>query len=112
MSLSRFSKGKDGKTPYERQRGRKCDMEVMPFGEVVQYRLPEVAKDRHPALEARWGKGVWLGHARHSCDAIIATETGIVKAWAIRRMADGQHEDGEMVRTINGVTHQLEGGCQ
>ena len=26
MSLSRFGKGKDGKTPYERQRGRKCEL--------------------------------------------------------------------------------------
>ena len=77
-------------------------MEVMPFGEVVQYQLPEVAKDRHQALEARWAKGVWLGHARHSCDAIIATETGIVKAWSIRRMTEEQREDGERLRNIKG----------
>ena len=47
MLLSRFGKGKDGKTPYERQRGRKCELEIVPFGEVVWYRLPEVATDRH-----------------------------------------------------------------
>ena len=42
MTLSRFGKGKDGKTPCERQKGRKCDMEVVPFGEIVWHRFPEV----------------------------------------------------------------------
>ena len=61
MLLSRYGKGKDGKTPYERQRGRKCELDLVPFGEIVLYRLPEVATDRHQALEPRWEKGVWLG---------------------------------------------------
>ena len=90
MLLSRFGKGKDGKTPYERQRGRKCELELVPFGEVVWYRLPEVAVDRHQALEERWAKGVWLGHARHSSETLIGTPKGVVKAWAIRRMAERQ----------------------
>ena len=102
MLLSRFGKGKDGKTPYERQRGRKCELELVPFGEVVWYRLPEVAVDRHQALEARWAKGVWVKHARHSSETLIGTPKGVVKAWAIRRMAHGQQEDEELVRAIRG----------
>ena len=70
--------GQDGKTPYERQKGRKCELEVVPFGEKVLYRLPEVANDRHQALEERWAKGIWLGHARHSPEVLIAIENGIV----------------------------------
>ena len=60
-------------------------MEVVPFGEKLLYRLPEVANDRHQALEERWAKGFWLGHARHSPEILIATEEGTVKSWAIRR---------------------------
>ena len=75
MSMSRFKKGRDGMTPYQRQKGRKCELEVVPFGEVVMYRLPEVARDKHQALEERWGKGLWArarpahprGHHRHGC---------------------------------------------
>ena len=67
-------------------------MEVVPFGEMVWYRLPEIA------VEERWAKGVWLGHARHSSEALVGTDKGVVKAWAIRRMADGQQGDGDMVR--------------
>ena len=45
-------------------------MEVVPFGEVVMYRLPEVARGRHQPLEERWGKGLWLRHARHRPEAV------------------------------------------
>ena len=47
MAMSRYKKGRDGLTPYQRQKGRRCKLEVVPFGEVVTYRLPEVARHRH-----------------------------------------------------------------
>ena len=102
MLLSRYGKGKDGKTPYERQRGRKCELDLVPFGEIVLYRLPEVATDRHQALEPRWDKGVWLGYARHSSEVLIGTPKGIIKAWSIRRQPEGQQEDGELVKALRG----------
>ena len=102
MSLSRFQVGQDGKTAYERQKGRKCELEVVPFGEKVLYRLPEVANDRHQALEERWAHGIWLGHARHSPEILIATSTGIVKSWAVRRLPAGQQWDAEMVSRVKG----------
>ena len=49
MAFSRFRNGSDGKTPYERQKGRPCDVAAVPFGETILYRLPEVAHDRHQA---------------------------------------------------------------
>ena len=65
-------------------------MEVVPLGEVVMYQLPDVARDRHQALEERGCKGLWLGHARHTPEVIIATDTGIVMAWTVKRQAAGQ----------------------
>ncbi|MDA8583663.1 hypothetical protein N9L68_05500, partial [bacterium] len=102
MSMPRFQKGRDGRTPYQRQRGRKCELEVIPFGDVVMYRMSEVASDRHHAREERWGKGVWLGHAQHTPEVIISTESGIVKAYAVRRLPRGQPWDGEMIGGIKG----------
>ena len=54
--------------------------DVVPFGETVLYRMPEVARDRHQALEERWTNGVWLGHARSTNSALVATDEGIIKA--------------------------------
>ena len=75
---------------------------MIPFGETVLYRMPEVASERHQALEERWSKGVWLGHAMHIPEAILATETGIVKAYAVRRLPRGQQWDGDRIREIKG----------
>ena len=90
MSMSRFQNGRDGRTPYHRQKGRECDVEVILFGEIVLYRMPEVASERHQELEEMWSNRVWLGHARHTPEAILAIETGIVKAYAVRRLPRGQ----------------------
>ena len=75
MAVSRYSPGKDCKTPYERQIGRACDIEVVLFGETVLYRMPEVARDRHQALEERWSKGIWLGHARSTNASLVVAES-------------------------------------
>ena len=102
MAVSRYAPGKDRNTPYERQLGRTCDIEIVPFGETVLYRIPEVARDRHQALEERWERGVWLGHARSTNAALIATVEGVIKAWGIRRLPEGQQWDGQRIKSIKG----------
>ena len=42
--LNKYQVGEDGKTAYERQRGRKCRTEVLPFGERVHYRRPQTRR--------------------------------------------------------------------
>ena len=76
MAVTRFHPGKDRRAPYERQTGRECQIGVVPFGETVLYWKPEVARDRHQALEEIWDKGVWLGHARSTNAVLIATDGG------------------------------------
>ena len=102
MPVPRFEVGRDGKTPYERQRGQKCRLGVVPFGECVLYRMPEVARDRHQALEDRWAKGVWLGHTRISSEVLIGTPDGVIKAYAVRRLAAADQWDRERPKAIKG----------
>ena len=87
MAVPRFKPGTDKRTPYERQTGRSCDIEVIPFGETVLYRVREIARDRHQALEERWAKGVWLGHARSTNATLVAADQGVIKVWGVRRLA-------------------------
>ena len=35
MRLSRYRVGPDARTPYERQKGKACDLEIVPFGETM-----------------------------------------------------------------------------
>ena len=85
MLYSRFKLGQDGKTSYERQKGRKCKQEVIPFAEKVLYKKLKDTGARKQVLESQWEEGLWLGHSRTSNEVLIGTCAGIVRAWAIKR---------------------------
>ena len=58
MVYSRCNVGEDGKTAYERQRGRTCNLEVIPFGEFVRCKkFGEISQERK-SLESSWFEGV------------------------------------------------------
>jgi hypothetical protein len=103
MMYSRFKVGEDGKTPYERLKGRKCNVEVVPFGETVMYKKLKESGQRKLALESAWELGVWLGHARRSNEVLIGTKEGVLKAWAIKRRPEEERWDGERVQAIQGT---------
>ena len=100
MLHSRYRVGADGKTAYERQRGRKCKQEVVPFGEKVYYRkLDQDGKK----LESDWEQGVWLGHARVSNEVLIGTRNGVVRAWAIKRVPEEERWSADEILNICGT---------
>ena len=74
MAYSRYKLGADGKTPYERQKGRKCVLEVVPFGELVRYKkLGRRRKSGNP----------WRAH----CPRVCGWGAREVRArrWCVRR---------------------------
>eukprot|EP00973_Karenia_brevis_P049127 6813926-Karenia_brevis.AAC.1 len=46
MMISRFSVGRDGRTAYDRRRGRQCHISAVPFGELVWYKESRSQKER------------------------------------------------------------------
>ena len=57
MLLFRFKLGDDGKTPYERQKGKKCKQEVVPFAKKVFFIKKSRGKVKlEPKLWRRNGK--------------------------------------------------------
>ena len=58
---SKFQLGVDGKTAYERLKGKKFSKEMYPIGSCVHY-MPLVSKSgKLNKLEVRWQDGVFLG---------------------------------------------------
>ena len=55
-----------GATPYERRRGRRCRMPVVPFGERVLFKQIREGKNRRDQFESEDREGVWLGHNREA----------------------------------------------
>ena len=84
MLVSRYSTGKDGLTPYERRRGRRCRIPMVPFGEKIYYKEIRETKDRVNKFDSEWKEGVWLGHARGSNEIIVGTGQGVVRAFSVK----------------------------
>ena len=85
--ITHYQVKSDGKTPYERLRGRQHGGQVAEFAEVVHFRDPGKAADM-PKLDDRWSVGLWLGNVE---DMELC---GLKKG--VEGITDADHEgDGE-----------------
>ena len=98
MAYARYKVGEDGKTAYERQKGRKCKLEVISFGEKVMFKMLKITDGKQEKMNTDWREGLWLGHSRISSEVYIGTEEGVVRAWAVKRKAEGEKWDAELVK--------------
>ena len=86
--INLYEVGKDGKTPYQRLRGRKLHPDLIEFGECVHY-LPLNHLDLGKA-EPRWKDGVFLGIRIDSGEKLIGTPEGVIKVRSIRRKLEAE----------------------
>ena len=75
MNISRFVKGEDGKTAYERWKGKRFTMEEIEFGEKIHYRMNMKNKTQQENLNTtqntsapvtKW-KIIFIGRHRLLC---------------------------------------------
>ena len=100
--LSKYQIGDDGKTGYERLKGKKYDKELAEFGERVHYRYDYDKKTMLNKLEARWGEGFFLGVRWRTGELIIGNSEGIHKASTIKRVGAHRRWDGEELKKVRG----------
>jgi len=107
-TINRYNVGPDGKTPYERMKGKKYRGEVTEFGRKVFYRFP--GKAQGGSMQRRWGEGVWLGKRVGSDEHIISCSTGpIVKAGSITMKPKEESWSADAVLQVKGVPWALSG---
>ena len=74
---NKFLVGSDGKTVYERLKGKKYRGEVLPFASPVMLRVSE--KVQGGVMSERWYEGMWLGKRFHTEEHLVARATdGVV----------------------------------
>ena len=74
---NKFLVGSDGKTAYERLKGKKYHGEVLPFASPVMLRVS--GKVLGGVVAERWYEGVWLGKRFHTEEHLVARATdGVV----------------------------------
>ena len=107
----RYKVGADGRTAYERLKGRKCEMAAIPIGESVWFKLLKDKEGRAGhRMESDWREGIWLGHARSTSEVIIGTTEGAVRAWAIKRKPEEERWSKEGVKEMQGTPSQPDPG--
>ena len=106
MVCSRYLVGVDGKTGWERRRGRKCRVPVCLFGENVWYKEIRKSKNKKHHLETEEREGIWLGHARSSNEVYIGTRNGVVRAYTVKRRDAQSQWDAELIKQMRGTPRQ------
>ena len=91
--ISRFEVGKDGQTPFRRNRGKDYRRELPEFGENVHY-MP-IRRGRAAKLESRFEDAVFLGIHEESDELYVGTEKGVFKIRNVKRKPPSQRWDRE-----------------
>ena len=99
--ITHYQVKSDGKTPYERLRGRPYQGQVAEFAEVVHFRDPGKAADM-PKLDDRWNLGLWLGKSLASDEHYVGTSAGVRRCRSIWRRPEKQRWDRKMLTEMNG----------
>ena len=85
-TYSKHHVNKDGKTPYEKIKGKPCKEVKVEFGETILYKLPGRGPAGPATAQPRWFTGTWLGKRRESGEHWVALPNGdVIKARAITR---------------------------
>ena len=91
--------GEDGKTAWQRVRGRSYGGKGLPFGYPIMHRLTgDVAGGD---LRGRWAEGIYLGRLFLTDEAIVGTPEGVViRARTVTPRPEGTRVNEEMLKAI------------
>jgi len=100
--LNKFAVGEDGRTAYERIKGKKYSGEALEFGRTILYRIP--CKPEGGNMSERWVPGIWLGKRSVSDEHVVGLEDGSVCVTsAVRMQLDSESWDIEFVNKLRGT---------
>ncbi|CAE6969798.1 unnamed protein product [Symbiodinium sp. CCMP2592] len=104
--ISRFLVKQDGRTPYERLRGREFRGEVAECCEVVHYKLD---KEKTGKLDKQTSVGVWLGKSLASDEHFLGTAQGIRRCRSIWRRPEEKRWELKHLEGMVGLPWQPRG---
>ena len=82
--LNKCQQGKDGRTPYERLRGKQFSGSMLEFGSQVMLKVMD--KVSSGLMQERWVEGTWLGSRFTTLEHLVARKSDgvVVRTRAVR----------------------------
>ena len=94
--------GHDGRTPYERLKGKKARLPGMEFGEAVMWkRSPQGGP--LGKLSCLWSDGIYLGVKGSTGEFIVGDCVGMWKTRTVRRKIESERWNKDKIKLVGGV---------
>eukprot|EP00435_Cladocopium_sp_Y103_P065145 s364_g27.t1 len=104
--MSRFNRGVDGQTPYERSTGKLWRVKLPEFGETVWFQ--PLKGERAPGkMEPKFEEGIFLGLQEGSAMKWIGTPSGVYRCWTIKCKAGAERWDQPLMQMMVGLPWKL-----
>ena len=100
--LNRYEVGHDGKTVYERSKGKRAKTLGIEFGEGVHWMMKQ-AKGALGKLDSLWSDGVYLGIEGKTGEIIVGDAEGVWRTRTIRRKLEAERWRHTHASTVVGV---------
>jgi len=100
--LNRFEIGSDGKSSYERLKGKKAKVNGLEFCEGLWFKVKE-KRERVGKLAVRWRDGVYLGIRAVSGEVIVGAESGVYRTRTVKRKPVESRWDQDNALRVGGV---------
>ena len=101
LVISRYKIGADGKTPYERTKGKKASQPMVSLGEKVLYMPLKAA--RGDKMDVRFEYGTYVGTSFTNGEHYVATKGGVIRARTLRRLPVEERWRIEEIKSIVGT---------
>ena len=95
-----YRKGRDGKTPYHRLKGKEFSGRMYEIGEKVLFKELN-DQQQLGGWDSRWSEGIWVGYDLATYQSIIATPEGRTKANTVRQVPAEKRWSSEGIDEIS-----------
>jgi hypothetical protein len=104
--INRAEVGHDGKTPYERSKGKVAKLHGIEFGEAVLWKRRPIG-GHLGKLSCLWGDGIFLGIRGSTGELMVGDAKGVWKTRTVHRKPKEQRWDVETLKLVGGVPWRI-----
>ena len=105
--ITRYRIGQDGKTGYERLKGKRWKRPMVAFGERIWFRPLKSYTAGDDDLAPRLITGVYVGTHGRNGDVLVMTDKGVIKGGSVKKTAADQRWSKENFTDLKGTPWKM-----